>query len=133
MPYKSIVRKRANQRKYWHSNEHIRHAQHVSRQLRVWQEKYSLSDTRILEMLDTQKDLCAACGLPFSNGFGSYAEGTLSLVPTIDHDRGCCPGETSCGRCVRGIVHHRCNRIFGIAKDDPLILRRCADYLDKRR
>jgi recombination endonuclease VII len=27
----------------------------------------------------------------------------------VDHDHGCCPGKTSCGRCIRGILCARCN------------------------
>lgn len=27
----------------------------------------------------------------------------------VDHDRGCCPGSTSCGKCVRGLLCVSCN------------------------
>ena len=30
----------------------------------------------------------------------------------VDHDHGCCPGKRSCGHCIRGVVHHRCNIVL---------------------
>ena len=50
---------------------------------------------------------------------------------TIDHDHTCCPGRTSCGKCVRGTVCQHCNRSMGQAKDSIEILRSLADYLER--
>lgn len=44
---------------------------------------------------------CAVCLDPFDDDMN------------IDHDHGCCPGGTSCGNCVRAVVHRRCNLIVG--------------------
>lgn len=48
-----------------------------------------------------------------------------------DHDHACCPrrARAACGRCWRGITHDRCNRIIGIAGDDPDLLARIASNL----
>lgn len=56
----------------------------------------------------------------------------------IEHDHSCCPspknglggGQISCGTCVRGLACSSCNRLIGIARDDPHRLRRIADNLE---
>ena len=50
-------------------------------------------------------------------------------IPQSYHDHSCCPGDTSCGQCIRGILCRRCNRI--LITNNPQILRGLADYLDQ--
>lgn len=47
----------------------------------------------------------------------------------IDHDHSCCPGQTGCQKCVRGLLCGPCNRMLGHANDDPEILKRGIEYL----
>ncbi len=49
----------------------------------------------------------------------------------IDHDHRCCTGAYSCGSCVRGIIHSRCNTAMGNFDDDPKRLRQAADYIER--
>lgn len=51
----------------------------------------------------------------------------------MDHDHACCPGEKSCGKCVRGIICRNCNLALGNAKDDPQTLRSMAEYLERHK
>ncbi len=48
----------------------------------------------------------------------------------VDHDHRCCPGRTSCGSCIRGLLCGPCNRMLGHVRDNPHALRRAADYLE---
>lgn len=37
----------------------------------------------------------------------------------VDHDHSCCPGGTSCGECVRGVLCTPCNTAEGMLGSDP--------------
>lgn len=47
----------------------------------------------------------------------------------VDHDHICCPGERSCGKCVRGVTCGTHNRGMGNFRDDPAALEAAAAYL----
>lgn len=50
-----------------------------------------------------------------------------------DHNRSCCPGDKSCGKCICGIVCHKCNLGIGHFNDDACIAALAAEYLGKTR
>lgn len=77
------------------------------------------------ELWEAQGGKCALCGEPMVLG------GINSNSVTVDHDRSCCPGKKSCGKCVRGLIHRKCNLVLGYAKDDSETLLGLADYLDR--
>lgn len=78
-------------------------------------------------MWEDQQGFCACCGGPM------IREGREKDSACVDHDRSCCPGGKSCGKCVRGLVHWSCNLVLGYAKDDPKILRCAANYVERAR
>jgi hypothetical protein len=47
----------------------------------------------------------------------------------VDHDHTCCPGPSSCGKCVRGLLCGPCNDLLAHARDDPNFFYRAIDYL----
>jgi hypothetical protein len=46
----------------------------------------------------------------------------------VDHDHSCCPGRTSCGKCVRRLLCSNCNLLLGLAQDNPRYLLGLAEY-----
>ena len=79
------------------------------------------------ELWEKQKGLCLMCGEPM------LPRGQKPMSVTIDHDQNCCPGYGSCGKCVRGLIHNRCNRVLGNAKDDVKLLTSAITYLSRWR
>lgn len=71
-------------------------------------------DMRLL----SQGGVCAICGEP-----------PEKRRLAVDHDRKCCPGDRSCGKCIRGLLHDVCNRGLGYFRDDPVRLTAAAEYL----
>lgn len=87
--------------------------------------KYQLTLGRYREMLAEQDGKCAIClvGAPRDIRTGRFH---------VDHDHECCPGKTSCGQCVRGLLCHACNTALGNFADDRERLRRAVQYLDRK-
>lgn len=78
---------------------------------------------RFMEFLDRQGWACATCPALFSE----------IRLATIDHDHDCCPGEHSCGKCVRGLLCGRCNTMIGLAREDCAIFSEACAYLTRWR
>lgn len=65
---------------------------------------YRLTATEYKQILDNQAGVCGLCGkTPDQEG--------KSLA--VDHDHSCCPGNRSCGACIRGLLCTRCNLAVG--------------------
>lgn len=75
-------------------------------------------------MLASQDGRCAACGVHHS---------TLKRRLQVDHDHTCCPARTSCGKCVRGLLCHKCNTTLGMVDDDPSRLRALINYIERSK
>lgn len=79
------------------------------------------------EMLASQNGGCAICGSTESH------KGTRVVRFSVDHDRSCCPGDRSCGQCVRGLLCNHCNIGIGHLRDDIDLLEAAIDYLKRHR
>lgn len=62
--------------------------------------RFKLTPETYEAILALQGGGCALCGSQKSRNGTSL---------TVDHDHACCPGERSCGKCVRGILCANCN------------------------
>jgi Recombination endonuclease VII len=96
------------------------HGTDLARQLKT---RYNMTVPEYKAMLEAQGGGCAICGR-------SPSAGTRIKRLVVDHDHGCCPGDTSCGKCVRGLLCNYCNRLLGMALDDPGRLHSAIAYLE---
>ncbi len=78
--------------------------------------KYGLEWDRYIEMLDEQGNRCAICGR-------HREEFNKELVVDHDHETGK----------VRGLLCYGCNNGIGTLQDDPDILRKAIEYLEKHK
>ena len=78
--------------------------------------KYNVSRERFDAMLIAQAGRCAICTEPM-------------VQPCVDHDHACCPHDSSCGACVRGLLCQSCNQGLACFKDSPEIMAAASDYL----
>lgn len=84
-----------------------------------WEQVYSISADIYWAIYEAQGGLCALC---------RRANGKSKRL-AVDHDHGCCPGKTSCGRCVRSLLCTTCNKMLGHLEDDPELVERIWLYL----
>jgi hypothetical protein len=84
--------------------------------------KYNLSLDDYHEILKSQDYSCKIC---------NQRDTSYRKRLSVDHDHSCCPGEGSCGKCIRGLLCHHCNSGLGNAKDSVEILQKMIDYLQK--
>lgn len=80
---------------------------------------YNLSPDSFLILLEKQVNCCRICKKKF----------TELLTPCVDHDHSCCPGKTSCGKCIRALLCGPCNNGLGCFKDNPNLLHSAEEYL----
>lgn len=84
--------------------------------------RYGLTLEDRQQMLVDQSGCCYLCG--------DALDISQNRKIHTDHDRSCCPGSRSCGKCIRGLSCEHCNRGIGMFNDDPDRMRRAADALE---
>lgn len=107
---------------------HHRAAQRRRRQAeaeRRTRARFSLTPDEYDRLYEAQGRRCAICRR--AQGVTDRPDRQRRLA--VDHDHTCCPGPTSCGRCVRGLLCDPCNREMAHARDDPEHFRRAIAYL----
>ena len=109
---------RASQVAYIAKNPNYARNAHLFSKYGITLEQYNL-------ILKSQGGVCALCGKP---PVPENKCGSTSMH--VDHDHACCEGQKSCGKCIRGIIHIRCNFMLGNSGDNPALLRAAANYLE---
>lgn len=96
----------------------------VASRKHLYKRKYGFTIEDYDRLVAAQGGGCAIChGPPF--GQHRYFN--------FDHDHACCPGEESCGKCIRGLLCSRCNTAIGLLLEDPVRLESAMEYLAKWR
>lgn len=88
--------------------------------------RHGLSPETFETILAAQGGVCAICLRP-DPGRDKVGRDAWH----IDHDHRCCPGQFSCGKCVRGLLCARCNVMIGYALDRAGTLAAAARYLKR--
>lgn len=87
--------------------------------------RYGMTPEQFQQQANLQCGTCAICGdIPARWRGEEFIRGL-----SIDHDRKCCPGDRSCGECIRGLICNECNFILGRVHDDTRILTNMLAYL----
>lgn len=86
----------------------------------LWR-KYKISCWDYYNLLDLQGGKCKICG---------RSEDEFARRLHVDHDHNCCPGNRSCGMCVRGLLCPNCNIGLGKVMDDLTIIQSMIEYLE---
>lgn len=82
--------------------------------------KFNISSQRFEEILEEQEFRCAIC---------KVSQEDLTRNFAVDHDHSCCPGDNSCGNCVRGLLCHRCNTGIALLGESQDVILDAAMYL----
>lgn len=86
--------------------------------------RYGVDRDRYDSLMMDQGGGCAICGA---------AESSDGSMLAVDHDHSCCPGDVTCGRCVRGLLCRSCNQGLGNFSDNTDRLYSAVNYLASRR
>lgn len=84
---------------------------------------YGLSVDDYEDMLKVQQGECWICHRTAGQA------GVRQL--NVDHDHRCCPGEKSCGKCVRALLCGPCNKALGLLGDDVERFKAAIDYISR--
>lgn len=71
-----------------------------------------------------QEGKCAICGTSEPSKYT-----TKHKYFCFDHDHSCCSKPKTCGKCIRGLLCHPCNRGLGQFRDNLDILTKAIEYL----
>lgn len=86
-----------------------------------YKRNYGISESEYQKMVETQGSQCYLCG---GDGF-LMDKGRHKRPLVVDHDHA--------SGAVRKLLCHNCNRALGLLKDNPALMRKCAEYVEAHR
>ena len=84
-----------------------------------YKKKYKITLEIYNNKLKEQGGVCAICG------------GTWVRALVVDHNHKCCPGENTCGKCLRSLLCGPCNSGLGSFRESINNLHIAIEYLEK--
>jgi len=90
--------------------------------------KFGISLQTYSDMFDKQNGVCAIC----SKDEIISINGSIRRL-AVDHDRKCCAGQKSCGKCIRGLLCQYCNTALGLFREDEILLLKAINYIKGER
>lgn len=82
--------------------------------------KFGITLEQYEQLLAAQGGACSVCG---------KTEKANRRRLAVDHDHSCCPGQVTCGKCLRGLLCSSCNLHFGAIGDSLAHIEAMATYL----
>lgn len=100
-------------------------------QLATLKRRYNISGDQYLYLLEIQNNLCFLCEQDETR-VSHHSGKVMSLA--VDHDRKCCPGTKSCGKCIRGLLCTDCNTALGKLECKPKLIEKLnlGQYIHRR-
>lgn len=87
---------------------------------------YGITQEQYDKLKADQGGVCYLCSNP------QKIAGKPGAELDIDHDRRCCPGSSSCGQCIRGLLCRSCNRLVGRLEKAGFPVLVLVLYVDRR-
>jgi hypothetical protein len=81
--------------------------------------RFGLTPEQYIDLANAQNNVCKICG----------KEEKQNRRLSVDHDHSCCSDQTSCGKCIRGLLCSHCNKVLGLVNDNIETLKKMIEYL----
>jgi hypothetical protein len=100
----------------------------ISRYKSHLKNRYSVTLEEIVLRYESQGGGCSICNKALPHPADENGD---RWQTNIDHDHNCCPTDTTCGSCTRGLLCRDCNLMLGHAKDNLETLKKAVEYLER--